>query len=347
MKCKIDNKYVKSALLKKFLVLIVGALLVVSALAIIAVRSTKTNKLKAESISFAQAYHDGRTNEDIYVNLEIKSEPFEFATISGKESRYYFVSDGDDLYIMKATEENANKYSEAVKDNGSVKVVGPVIPLEPKVAEIALEVYNEGLDPEDQLTREQFYNYFGDVAIHGGATIRTDASDNMTLLVFAMIMLGGFMGVLGLIFVTNYTGTLGRMSDAEAMQITAELDDARTVYIKKCKVFLTPSYVVSLGSSFVAMPYANIRWAYRYNKSINFIPAYTDVKLMGLNFQKVSIAQMPGLAFKKTDVITQIFTAIQQHNPNTAFGYSKELINYFAMLQRQARQQAVQQIKVG
>ncbi len=345
MKCKIDNFKVKNAYMRKWLVMLVGIALIASALAIILYRGFVNNKLKDESISFAQAYNEGRLDEKMYVNVEITDEPYVFAA-EGETIHYYYVSDENGLYIMKATNEKYNDYINSINENGYARIVGIITEMEPELKEMAIEAYNEGIDEADQITREQFDNYFQDVVLFANAPLEKGGAD-YALICFFMIMGGILIALLGVVSVTNYSGTLGRMSEVEAMQIAAELDDERTVYIKKCRTYLTPNYIVSLGTALVAMPYANIRWAYRFNQSYNLIPCYTDIKLVGLNFQKVSAAQMFGFVFKKNDVVNQIFSTIRQHNPTTAFGYTQELINYFAMLQKQYRQQCQQMIKVS
>ena len=135
--------------------------------------------------------------------------------------------------------------------------------------------------------------------------------------------------------VAKYRKTFKNLSDIDAEVISQELESPQTVYLKKCKTFLTPRYIVSIGNYLAIIPYSEILWAYKFTQSYNFIPVYTDVKIMTRDFKETPIANMGPLTTGKDQVIAQLFGTIQQYNPQVAFGYTDELRNYFNNLKKQ------------
>nr|WP_297763508.1 hypothetical protein [uncultured Butyrivibrio sp.] len=331
---KIDHPAFKKAYNGKLAGVIIGAILTAIALAMF-VGGYYWNQTKMyEAIPFGQAYNEQRLEDDIYVYVEVSTEPYEFAYYDDGPS-YYYISDGDEIYIMKAVESNYEEIVAGIDSDGYYDLVGVIEKIDDEDAiKFAIEAYNEGeTDPDKIITREDFDSYFAGVAINpnGG----TEFSSNLYL--------GGvFVGIFALILLIaaglelyHYNKALNGLSEYQAQYITNELYSPQTVYIKKCRVFLTSTCIVSLGNRLEIVPYANILWAYRYDQRTNMVPTLTNMKVMKKDFSTVSIADMPGAARGKEEVLNQIFATISARNPEVLLGYTPQNQTYVNQLRTQ------------
>ena len=272
-------------------------------------------------------------DDDIYVYVDITEEPYGIGSY-GEARQFYYVSDGYDLYIIECSESEYNYITQQVKENGSYECVGTISKLSDEVIDLAIEVYNDGEDdPEEIIDREDFDWYFQDVALSVHDWSRAEG-----LLIFAAIMLlvfGIITFIAGIIELSRFNSAFGRMTEMDGQLIAAELDSPQTVYVKQAKTYLTPRFIVSLGSRCAVIPYANILWTYKFTQRYNFIPVFSNIQVFTSDFRKLAIAEMSLFAPKKKQAEMTIFNAIQYYNPQVCFGYTAENSNYFNALRYQ------------
>lgn len=330
---KIDNLKVKRAHAGKALTVAIGAaLLIIGALSFLLEWYIHKNNVD-NRVYFADAYNEDMLKDDIYVCVDVTNEPYEICYYD-KEERYYYVSDGYDLYIVRCSEKEYNDIVFGVKSQGTYEIIGTVTEPNDEVMDLAFEYYNEGEEPENVVTRKEFDDYFMGAALLIGGQAHSEGGF-MILGIFAVgfgLLIFGY----GLLALIGYNKAFNRLSDVGAQVLESELDSPQTVYLKNCNTYLTPRYIVSMGHKFNIVPYSDILWAYRFNQSYNFMTVLTNVKLFTRNFETLSVADMSGIVFKKDDAIAQIFDAIHQHNPETCFGYTDQLQNHFNSLVEQA-----------
>ena len=181
-----------------------------------------------------------------------------------------------------------------------------------------------GKKPDPNVIRKlRFLNPSGDI----GALYREFCIRRIRLSMVTLIA--------GIIELSRFSSAFGRMSEMDGQLITAELDSPQTVYVKQAHTYLTPRFIVSLGSRCAVIPYANIFWTYKFTQRYNFIPIYSNIQVFTSDFRTLGIAEMSLFTPKKKQAEMTIFTAIQYYNPQVRFGYTAENSNYFNALRFQ------------
>ena len=327
---RINDSRVKKAYMGKTVGVIVGIVLTAIAVLLIAFSVIAASNASKEAIEFGQAYNDGRLEDDIIVYIVASDGPYEIGEYDATE-QYYFVGDNTDLYIIRCSKSQYESISDEIETKGASNIRGTIVTLNEEVIESAIEVYN-GDDTENLMTRSDFDNYFAGVALKVDGN--TSSQDMFMVFGILILVFGLICLIAGGVEHFKYRKAVKRLSDAEAEMINAELEDPQTVYIKKCRVFLTPKRIVSLGNSLEIIPYEDILWAYKFEQSYSFVPILTNIKMLTKDFKTRAIADMTGVQTNKDATISQIFSTMQAHNPQIAFGFTPELNNYFKQLQR-------------
>lgn len=331
---KIDHPAFKKAYNGKLAGVIIGAMMIFAAVITFVVSYyTDYNKLY-EAIPFAQAYNENRLEDDIYVFVEVTTEPYEFAYYDDGPS-YYYITDSEEIYIMKAYNSDYEEIVAGINQDGYYDVVGVIEKIDDEdVIDFAIEAYNEGeTDPDNIITREDFDNYTQ------GVVINPNGSTGLKSL---LLICGLFLLAIGVILLLaagfelrNYNKTMNGLSEYQLQYINNELYNPQTVYIKKCRVFLANTCIVSLGNKLEIVPYANILWAYRYDQSTNGVTTLTNIKVMKKDLSTVAIADMPGVGKDKQEIINQIFNTMIVHNPEILIGFTPQNQSYISQLKAQ------------
>jgi hypothetical protein len=328
-----NHPKVRKARRGKVACLIAGVVMLLAAVACFFLRENIRVDRRFDKVAFAQAYNDEMLDEDIYVYIDITEEPYGIGSY-GEARQFYYVADGYDLYIIECSESEYNEIAQQVKENGSYECIGTISKLDEEVIDLAIEVYNEDEDdPEEIINREDFDWYFQGVALSVH-----DITHAEGLLLFATLMLivfGLITLIAGIVELSRFSSAFGRMSEMDQQLIAAELDSPQTVYVKQAHTYLTPRFIVSLGSRCAVIPYANIFWTYKFTQRYNFIPIYSNIQVFTSDFRTLGIAEMSLFTPKKKQAEMTIFNAIQYYNPQVRFGYTAENSNYFNALRFQ------------
>ena len=317
---------------RKLVAVLIGIVIALAGVCSIIYSGILSNKLQEEKIAFSEIYKSENYNYSGYVYVDIAEEPFEIGHYDDDE-QYYYITDGNDIYIMICSKSKYDEISSAIKANGTYNLVGSIAHLSNEVIATAMEIYS-GDDTSSDLTatREKFTTYFADIAISANKS-----ATNVELLIILGIFLLAFAIIIilaaGLEYL-SYRRTLKKMSDAESEMVYSEMESPQTVFIKKCNTYLTPRYIVSLGNKLEIHKYTDILWAYRFDQSYSFVPVLTNIKAMTSDMKTVNIADMQGLTAGKTQIINQILEQLQAHNPQVAIGYTSEYIKHFKELRK-------------
>lgn len=266
-------------------------------------------------------------NEDKKAYLDIKSKPFQFAVADGVTESYYIVTDGEYLYIAYMDQEDFEKLNHDEIEQTPVRVEGITKKIPDEIKDIAIEVYNEGLEEEDKIkTDEDFYKYFGDIYLNMSVT---ENSDVMMVRGFFFIVL--IFGVIGFIVsVWNYISfgkTMEKMDNGLLSDLDEEMNHPDAFYYEKTHLYLTNHYIVNFNGKFVAINYQDIVWMYPYEQRTNGIKTTQAIKVMNNEGKTYTIATVSAVTKAQKAVYDEIWNTIVSKNSNIKLGYTKENIN--------------------
>ncbi len=331
----IENEFIKSKFRTNMFFLIMGiAFAALFAYSIFWVRAYK-DKCRKESMSFAESYETEAFADDHMVYVDISDEPYEICYYDN-DHRYYYVNDGTDIYIIESALSEYNITMSTLEKDGHAMLYGPVTRLDSEVLDMAFEAMNLGTPEDDPyMTREEFDNYFKGVALDVNGN-----TENLRLSIVGIIMcaLWSFLCLLiGVTGVFSFNKGLRKLSDTDKQIIALEIDRPETEYIKQCNIFLTPRYLIYADMGFVVVPYQDIIWAFELIQRHYMIPISSSIQLRLRDHSQKSVGNMSVLVFHKKQIINRIFTVIHEKNPETQFGDSQELQNYFYNLKKAER----------
>lgn len=101
------------------------------------------------------------TDKKSYVNVAVI--PYAFAEESETSNKYYLITDGEYLYIVYLTEEQFNELDRDDIETTPIRIDGITKAISDNILEYALETYNEPLDEENKISKDEAKSYFGTV----------------------------------------------------------------------------------------------------------------------------------------------------------------------------------------
>ena len=323
----IENAIVKKKYRANLICLLVGVVLAVLTVVLGFLKVNVSNKDAEASIPFADAYNNDSLKDDDMVYIDLADVLYEIGYYDESE-RYYYGFDEYDMYIVRCTASKEKAIAKEIEEKGTAHLVGTVTELKDEVLETALEVYNESQSSEDSKMSQEFFDeYFKGVGLLVGGNTNS-AAGIIVIAVFTGV--AAFIAILsGALSVVKFKRGLKRLSDVDIDRISNELANPATEYIKKCNIFLTPSYLVYADSGFEAIPYEQMNWAYQFTQRYNFVPILTNIHIWLKDGKEKQVGNMSVNVAKKDDIIKQVFEGIYRHNPNVQFGYTEELKQQF------------------
>lgn len=327
----INNSIIKRKFTIRLVILIIG---IICAALVVPVQKKVDSINKAgkdAAISFAEAYASDMVSpeyikDNSYVAyVDIQNKPAAFAYYDDSE-QFAYVYDDSGMYIIKASKSKLDSLSSEVASNGTARVLGAVKELDEEVMDMAFETYSE-FDIEDPMNREEFDDYFKGAAIYEG--YNSNASSNYVLFEFLIVVVGILCLLGGIPSVFSYVVNSKKLTDSDKEMLAAELEDPRTVFMKKCGVFFTPRHLVYADNRLEVLPYEEIIWCYKYTFRYCFIPVFNCVNVHTSKKKKKRIAFMSLFASYPDTIVKELFTQINYHNPSTIFGYTKEAQTYY------------------
>jgi hypothetical protein len=336
----INNSFIK----RKFITNIVFLILGIVCFCLIFPANAKTQQVRKETENEAIAFYDAYKNNmvsDEYLKensylayVDISEEPYPFASWDDS-LQYAFIVDDTGIYLMRGSNSEMEKISESIKSTGTARVMGAVKQPEAEVLDMAFEAYNEGTSADEAISREQFDEYFRGVAIYQGYA--SNKSSGYSFLVVLAALFAFIFLLIGIPGVISYVSGSKKLSAEEKEILEGELQDPRTVFVKKCRTFLTPNYLVYADNKFAVIPYNNILWAYKQIQRVNFIPIVSFIHVRLADMKDKNICYMHLFTSGVDQVVHEVFTGINAHNPETQFGFTQELQNYFGAMKYRAK----------
>ena len=317
---ELKDERIQKTISSNRIALVVGIILAALTIFLLVFNEFLTRIHQGAAIPFYEAYNDKKLEEDIYVYVDTYDYPYDIGYYDSSE-QYYYVFDDSDLYILRCSESMYDRICKQIDDKGEYRIVGTISDVNAEVKDMAIDVYNEDeTDPEYMLTDSDFDDYFENKAINMEAKTGMDIILIVLAVIVGIVSFGLILG--GALGMHRYSKAFKKLSDEQAEELNREIESPETTYLKSCKVFLTPNYIISMGNTFVAVKYTDIVWAYKFVQRMNFVPILTNIKVHTLGQAVLSIADMASSVRHKDDLIATIFLAISQHNPEARIGYS-------------------------
>lgn len=247
-----------------------------------------------------------------------------FAYYPGKVDKFYFAMDENDyMYIVRMSPSNYTKISNAITTDEVYKMEGVTKKVPSDIRKIALEVYNEMLEEDEQITDADFENYFGTIYLDLEAS--TVGANEIILVIMVLLDLCGLgLGLYGGISAWRFKRKINKLTSDERQEIDREMNDKEAFYYPNAHLYLTEHYIVNFASTFDAIQYKDVIWVYKFVQRRNGIKASQSVMVMTKNGKTHTIATLNGLTKKAKDVFDEILETIAKKSTNALIGYTSE-----------------------
>lgn len=317
--------------------IVAGISMICAAYAIFAYGQWQINNINeniAELNSIILSSDENKTNKKAYTNVSMI--PYEFAGYDDSTDSYYFISDGEYLYIAYMSLEDFNNMNtDDIYDN-PIRIEGITQSIPDDVEEIAIDVYNEASE-EELVNKENFSDYFGTVYINSVITDSSLTPEINAFFILLLILGVVYLGV-GVFVVCKFKATKRKYTDAQLYEIEKEINSPEAVYYKKAHLCLTENYIISFNDSVVVAKYDDILCMYPYKKRYYFITIASGIRFFTKDAKLYSIASLASGRKGNKDIINAVWATILDRNPNIMTGYSKETRAFMKKTRQEVRQ---------
>ena len=261
------------------------------------------------------------TKEGKKVKLTVTSIPYVFAEETSKKTnaKYYFLMDGDYLYVGYLNDDTYEKLNQKDISKNPITIYGKTKKIPSDVIDIAIKVYNEGLE-EPILTRDNYSEYIGEICID---------TDSVSLAGAFQTILGILFNWVGFIYLILFLVKKRRINKFKKdtvlwEDIISELNDKEVEEYFKFGTCLTKKYIVDSMKGLTIIPYQDIVWLYLHESRYNGVT--NDRYLIAVTKEKknVKVARLSGFHPKSKDTYMEIIQKIYEKNPNMLVGYTSE-----------------------
>ena len=300
---------------------LIGIFLVVVAILFILYGVYKNSS--PEAISLAGQMESGLQTDE-YAYIDVTAEPYGFAYFEGEEDYYfYYVFDENYMYVVRMRD---NTYESFLTDDlleNPKRISGMTKTIPEDIKEIAIEVYNEEMEEEDQITSGDFTRYFNDVYLDAEALPLTE-TDVFVIIGVVVITVGAIVLLCGGVMLMRYKKNIKKLTNEDIEKIDQELNDKETFFYKTAHAALTKNYVVHFGNTFEAILYQDIIWIYPYEIRQRGVKTSQSIQIMTNDGKMHGIASMGTYTKKSREIYEEIFDTIVKKCPNALVGFTKE-----------------------
>lgn len=263
---------------------------------------------------------------DNHTYLDVKGNPLKFAIYDDTTDAYYFVTDGEYIYIAYMTlEQYNNLYSEDKTEEVKINKIEGVTSLVPKdVKELAIDTYNEmfELAEEEALTLADYESYFGSVAID--MTNEYAKGGIMYGIGFLFLLFGFILLIINLIRKCIYKKNVKKIDSNMMLKLNDEMNNSESFYYESSKLYLTPNYIVNFGMNFSVIDYKDIIWMYVHTQRTNGVKTNQSIMIQDKYGKVHNIASLSLVTKAKKEEYDEIFNTIAGKNDKIMVGYTKE-----------------------
>lgn len=268
---------------------------------------------------------DDRENKMTYLNAA--SSPYKFAVYEDTSDAYYFVSDGNYLYVVyMGIGDSVRLDKEDIKEK-PIKVSGLSRLVTKDIKKIAIDVYNETIEKEEEkLTLADYDNYFGDIYLD-----LTSSDTSVADLQYMIVFISGFTGIIliivGVIQRVRFSKSVKKLDESLVIELDNEMNDPESFYYGRARLYLTKNYVINFNGKFRAIKYSDILWMYTFEQRVNGIKSSKAIKILTNDGKTHMIASVDAITKKSNAVFEEIWETIANKNKDMLVGYTQENIN--------------------
>lgn len=284
----------------------------------------KENKEKDNNFTYLNDVIETKNNEEnVNAYLDITDTPYSIAKYENEENyAFYIVFDDRYFYIAYLSNDLYNHLNVENLSDNPIRIYGTTTKIPDDVKNIALEVYNEGLDEENQIEMEDFNSYFGEVYLDNTSLQKTDKSFyiiSIFPLAASLIILTTFI-----IKKIKIKKIIHSLSEDELKKIEKEIEDEKTINYSKYHLILTPNYLITFNQGLNILNYQDLIWIYENRIRQYGITTAVNVFIMNNKGKTINILSTDGLTKKGKSISKEIISNISSKNENILIGFNKK-----------------------
>lgn len=323
---RVKNENVKKEYRKKIVMVVIGVVLLLCAFGCKLWQQqiiTKTEEDVRDLNSIIVSEDSSKSDKVAYMNAQ--TIPYKFAGYDDTTDSYYIVCDEQYMYIVYMSLSDFDKLNHESIKTTPIKIQGVTKQTTKDVKELALDAYNDGLEESEQLTMEDFNDYFGEVYLD--LTTETGAVAGLQIGLFILLLLfGGILFGVGIHELLSFNRSLKKLDAIKIEDLDNEMNDKEAFYYSKAHLYLTRNYIINFGGTFRIIPYKDILWMYRFEQRTNGIKTAQSLKVLTNEGKTYNIANIDLVTKKSKEIFEEIWNTIVNKNENIVLGYTKENI---------------------
>lgn len=266
---------------------------------------------------------EDKTDKKAYINLNMI--PYQFAVSDDTENSFFIVADDQYLYIAYMSPSDFERLNNEDIVNNPVRIEGITETTTEQIKELAIDTYNEGLEEDEQISIDEFNNYFGSVYLN--MTIEGNSNANILLCLFILFLLFGVIGTISsLIQLISFKKKTSKMDSDLIEELDNEMNDEKSFYYEKIHLYLTDKHIINFDGKFTVIDYKDIVWMYPFEQRTNGIKTSQAIKVMTEDGKTYTIATIDVVSKAKKEIYNEIWNTIISKNNKMLLGYTKENI---------------------
>lgn len=266
---------------------------------------------------------EDKTDKKAYINLNMI--PYQFAVSDDTENSFFIVADDQYLYIAYMSPSDFERLNNEDIVNNPVRIEGITETTTEQIKQLAINTYNEGLEEDEQISIDEFNNYFGSVYLN--MTIEGNSNANILLGLFILFLLFGVIGTISsLIQLISFKKKTSKMDYDLIEELDNEMNDEKSFYYEKIHLYLTDKHIINFDGKFIVIDYKDIVWMYPFEQRTNGIKTSQAIKVMTEDGKTYTIATIDVVSKAKKEIYNEIWNTIISKNNKMLLGYTKENI---------------------
>lgn len=282
------------------------------------------NRQNNENYLYLNDIIENKNNEEnAYAYLEVAQAPYSIAKYENDENNaFYIVFDGRYFYIAYISNEVYERLDVEGLEENPLTIYGTTTNTPEELKQIALDAYNEGLEEEDQITKDDFNSYFGEIYLNNVSLKKL----NSTFFIISLIPF-----ILSLIFLILFITkkiktkkTLNKLTEEELEKLESEIDDDRTKHYEKYHLILTENYIISFNQGLVLLKYNELIWIYEHRLKQYGITTAKNVFVMDNTGKRYNILTVDGINKKANQILKEVITIVSNKKEKILIGFNKK-----------------------
>ncbi len=320
---KIKNNTLKKELKKFNNYLYIFLIFFALSILFIAFGIYENGKNKENYIYLNDVIENKNNEENANAYLEITQPPYSIAKYENdEENAFYIVFDGRYFYIAYLNNNLYEKLNVEGLEENSLTIYGTTKSTPQNVKEIALEVYNEGVEEDNKIEMDEFNNYFGEVYL-------TNVSLKNTNIAFFIISIIPF--IISLIFLSLFIinkiktkKELNRLNEKEFKKLEKEIDEEKNIHYQKYHLILTENYIICLNHNLKILKYKDLIWIYENRIKEYGITTARKVFVMNNKGKTINILTTDGQEKRNENIPKEVIATISDKNDKILVGMNKK-----------------------